>query len=1441
LYRSRLLRGLLPALCLALAALLLAPQRSHAQEPAPAVDPATAPTAAAGTDINSDITQNTTWTKAGSPYNITNLIDVEAGVTLTIQPGVTVVVGRASDPQWSFPLTIKGALVAQGTAAEPILFTGVRKEAGSWGGVHVLNTEQQSASITLNHVIMEYGGNTNFGDAANLELHTAVADINNSTFRNSKNYGVSADYPTQLNLRNSNFTGNGVGAVVTYFNRPRFDMQLSNLTASGNGSFDAVVYESITLDTAHRLEKMGLPYVFKGGMEVEPEGSLTIDPGVEIRVDTGFYVHGVLNAIGTAAQPILLTGIRQQPAGWWGLRVTGGSLGIPNVTLDHVTIEYGGEDTEDWGGNLSISTANVTVTNSILRNSGSHGLFNDGGAPDEQFTVKVSNTTIANNRLAAVVCTDESCNYDLSNLTVSGNGADGIVYRSYTAGNSVWRNFGLPYIVEGQGGVDQDATLTIEPGVEVRMAQDATFSVDGVLSAVGTATNPVIFTGTQQQPGWWKGIQIDGNGAAELRYCDISYGGNWGPTDNAAQLMTQTSSLSLSNCRIHDSSGAGILVAGANPIINNNRIENNKYGLIALFPPQPVDARFNWWGDASGPKHTDNPNGQGQQIVAEPGDVAFEPWLTSPDGSGGGNTGITVDLNGPGRFAPGQTVIYSVFYHNGTGAAIDNAVLRFGMPANSTLLEASPGSVFYAERNHVFWKLGSLPQNGQGLLWVRVRFDWGLTTGLKAPTAAQLSGSNLPGPLFDVNEYLSYVPRTLDAVADLSAAQVNDLRATSPELEKLYQQALADGFKYAGAERQTYSTGQQAVQVDLLRFNPEMNLLSLYLTNSGVVGVLVDGSSYTVLRDGRAHRYDMQSNAWAPATLGGLQTASVNEGISWGECVQNCIEEKLPGYIIKKKIKTLSDASKAISCVASAQGDEDAYLGCAKIVGKVAKQLSPISEGIDLGECNGECQLCEEAGGDCDNPNCHCCTEDKYRCDSGDWLYGSFGIDVVKVKRCNLDEEDGRGTYFAEEVIKVCALCEKCMMGGAGAPVCVAKVSNIQAVNTIATLVGLAALQGAQDRSQSLLEIAASSDEECDECRVAKDPNEMYGPAGDLLPGQLVTYQIAYENVGEAEAFDVFVANKLDVSVFDPATLQINDGGSYSAGAQTIFWQIGTLAPKGQNGSKGMISYSVQVRGSLPSGTAVANQAIVHFPTATQTETPTNRLLNLIKPLVADPQSLQAEAGQPLAVTLSGKDAINAPLTFAVVDGPIYGTLSGTAPNLQYTPGATASGLDRIRFTVSNGTATSVAADVSILILPSASDVTGPAIKWTGPEAGEAVALAVLLAGTDATGNYYYPVVQAQFNEAVNPATVNNQTVIVTDATGKALRGEVRYDSASDQLQLLLRDQPQVGGAYAVTITTGVKDLRGNPMAANYSWNFTIASVSQPADPTGLFLPIVKR
>ena len=53
---------------------------------------------------------------------------------------------------------------------------------------------------------------------------------------------------------------------------------------------------------------------------------------------------------------------------------------------------------------------------------------------------------------------------------------------------------------------------------------------------------------------------------------------------------------------------------------------------------------------------------------------------------------------------------------------------------------------------------------------------------------------------------------------------------------------------------------------------------------------------------------------------------------------------------------------------------------------------------------------------------------------------------------------------------------------------------------------------------------------------------------------------------------------------------------------------------------------------------------------------------------VATPLSLATSIGQPVAVTLAGTDRDHDPLTATVLSNPGHGTLTGTVPNLTYTP-----------------------------------------------------------------------------------------------------------------------------------------------------------------------------
>ena len=77
------------------------------------------------------IDQDTTWAASDSPIEILEETSLAAGVRLTVEPGVTVVLAEGVD------LVVEGELVARGTIDEPITFTGAPGEpdAAWWGSV----------------------------------------------------------------------------------------------------------------------------------------------------------------------------------------------------------------------------------------------------------------------------------------------------------------------------------------------------------------------------------------------------------------------------------------------------------------------------------------------------------------------------------------------------------------------------------------------------------------------------------------------------------------------------------------------------------------------------------------------------------------------------------------------------------------------------------------------------------------------------------------------------------------------------------------------------------------------------------------------------------------------------------------------------------------------------------------------------------------------------------------------------------------------------------------------------------------------------------------------------------------------------------------------------------------------------------------------------------
>jgi parallel beta-helix repeat protein len=367
------------------------------------------------------------------------------------------------------------------------------------------------------------------------------------------------------------------------------------------------------------------------------------------------------------------------------------TYGDSSITITDSTISDNGTY-----GVYAGASGNISITGSTVSNNGTYGVYCAAGAT-------ISTTSFTNNGSYAISI-PAYVSLGMGN-TYSNNG-NGIELRGTTIStDTTWSYQSVPYIAIGNIHVYDttfEPTLTIEPGVEVRFnGANALYigysSYKGILKAQGTASKPIIFTSNKATPqaGDWIGIRFYNHASIEsiLEYVIVEYGGY----GNNCNICLYSSSPTIKNSTIRYSKYYGIYSSGDSSLtITNSTISNNgTYGVYAgstgsinitfstisnngnyaVYSGSPIltinhcnitgngngvysptgkiaDARFNWWGDATGP--SGQGPGLGQSVSSG---IKFEPWLGTAYTYPFYNTDLSATLE---EFSPlNNTVTYT--------------------------------------------------------------------------------------------------------------------------------------------------------------------------------------------------------------------------------------------------------------------------------------------------------------------------------------------------------------------------------------------------------------------------------------------------------------------------------------------------------------------------------------------------------------------------------------------------------------------------------------------------------------------------------------------------------------------------------------------------------------------------------------------------------------
>lgn len=527
----------------------------------------------AQTNLSSHFSVNTTLTAANSPYVVTTNLNVNEGVTLTIEKGVEI---RFNGGTY---LHVLGTLNAKG-----VRFTANSStNKGFWDGIYVsYDGYNIYGNVTLDSCTVEY--------ASNLYCRKGTLTLKKTTLNNFSDMGVRLYSQGILNLTETNIKNCN---YPLHLNGPGSIKNGGGNTLTGNTN-NTVYFQFQDIPGNFNMPDLGIPYRCDY-MRVTETGNLMISPGVTIWfVNCEFTVQGKIKALGTVDKPITFT-MHPGVSYWLGVNVSANSIDTAcifrNCIIQNAIYDY------EWYCAMEINAASPTFEN--CKFTGNCRNLNVTGISKPVFTNCVFNPSTIQSGEAYNLGMEMNANIDFSTDSIKFNTKEiqaiKILSSTVTGKGQLkklkFKNLNSPsYCLYDGTTVHDTASLVIEAGVVIKCRNyNSGIWANGTLTGIGTEAEPIIFTSIADD-NFGNPKDAENNGQAsignsssgrigiystatsKIKYWKIYYGGY--NSDNWAVYVSKGNS--VENCEINNSY-RGIYFSDNAQLLNNSFSNINWY------------------------------------------------------------------------------------------------------------------------------------------------------------------------------------------------------------------------------------------------------------------------------------------------------------------------------------------------------------------------------------------------------------------------------------------------------------------------------------------------------------------------------------------------------------------------------------------------------------------------------------------------------------------------------------------------------------------------------------------------------------------------------------------------------------------------------------------------------------------------------------------------